>query len=246
MIFSRITSFTVSVLLLASATALSQSKYQSQEVSESDGIPVLVKHLPDWEAVRSRATFAKSVGELKAALGERPVIDQIDFAGGTEAVAAQYDAGKLLIVEYASPQTSTEADVVFKKTVASDSSILYRRIGNYNAFVFDVSDAAAANFLLDQIEYEKDVQWLGDNPFIIDPERAFILTITDIFISTVLWIVLGIIIALVGGAIAGFLYYRRTDQRRASLATFTDAGGMTRLNLDGFTPDVSPERLLEH
>jgi hypothetical protein len=26
--------------------------------------------------------------------------------------------------------------------------------------------------------------------------------------------------------------------------TYTDAGGMTRLNLDGLTPDIAPDRLL--
>jgi hypothetical protein len=29
------------------------------------------------------------------------------------------------------------------------------------------------------------------------------------------------------------------------MPTFTDAGGMTRLNLDGFTPDIIPDRLLK-
>src|SRR5687768_2139474 len=64
--------------------------YNSQEVSEVDGIPVLIKHLPDWENVRATTIFATSTDELKAALGERPVLDAIDWAAGTEAVTAHY------------------------------------------------------------------------------------------------------------------------------------------------------------
>jgi hypothetical protein len=45
--------------------------------------------------------------------------------------------------------------------------------------------------LLDQVKYEKTVQWLGRNPFEISPERAFVISTTDLFISTVLIVVLG-------------------------------------------------------
>ena len=238
---TRILSLALVALLFSVATALAQP--QSLEVSEDDGIPVLIKHLPEWEKVRDRAVFATNVEELKAVLGERPVLDLIDFSAGTEGVTAPYHAGKLLIVEYVSPQASTEADAAFSKAVRADDTTEYRRIGNYNVFVLDVTDAAAANLLLDQVQYEKDVQWLGANPFEIDAERAFILRMADVFVSTVLWILLGIGVAVTGGAIAGLMYFRRSDRRRAAMTTFSDAGGMTRLNLDGFTPDA--DRLLK-
>jgi len=113
----------LAAILLActiSLTAVGQSNssipYKAQEVSEKDGIPVLIKHLPDWEVVRGRATFAHSVGELKAALGDRPLLDLIDFSAGTEAVTVPYDAGKLLIIEYSSPQASVEADAANQTT----------------------------------------------------------------------------------------------------------------------------------
>lgn len=245
MVSVRIFCIGVTVLFLGTVGSLAQTANLGSE-TDDDGIPVLIKHLPDWESVRERAVFARSPSELRPALGERPFLDGLDFAGGTEAVTATYDAGKLLIIEYATPQASIDADVIFKKAVAADATTLYRRIGNYNAFVFDVRDTASANALLDQVQYEKDVQWLGENPFIISAERAFVLQITDIFISTVIWIILGIVIALVSGGIAGWMYFRRSEQRRAAFSTFSDAGGMTRLNLDGFTPEIAPERLLKH
>lgn len=213
--------------------------YKSQEVSEIDGIPVLLKHLPEWERVKRTAVFATSAEELKAVLGDRPLLDLIDFPAGTEAVTAAYDSGKLLIVEYTSPQASVEADNALTSALyeSGDKTTVYRRIGNYNALVFDASDRAAAEALLDQVKYEKQIQWLGDNPFIISAERAFVLTTSDIFLSTVLVILIGIGVAIFGGVISGYIFFYMRDGRRAGMHAFSDAGGMTRLNLDGLSSD---------
>ena len=219
-----------------------------QEVSEADGIPVLIKHLPDWENVRNSAKLAHSVGDLRAALGERPVFDLIDFKGGTEAVTAPYPQGKLLIVEFVSPASSADLDTKLKDALAGQP-VYYRRIGNYNTFVFNAPDEAGANGLLDQVKYEKYIQWLGDNPFMAQrahqAERNFVMTTADIFLSTLLAIVTGLGVSIVIGIFAGFIFFYLRDSRRAAMPTFTDAGGMTRLNLDGFTPEVSPDRLLK-
>lgn len=231
-----------------SAQEKTPSSIVSQEVSESDGIPVLIKHLPDWENVRKGATLTNNVDDLRNALGERPVFDLIDFTGGTEAVTAAYNQGKLLIIEYPSPQASVEADNKFKERLAQTGQsppTFYRRIGNYNAFVFDANDEAAANFLLDQVKYEKDIQWLGENPFLFHrAERAFVVQTADLFTSTFLLIALGIGFTLVAGTIVGTFYFYIREQKRSTMETFSDAGGMTRLNLDGLTPQSSAERLL--
>lgn len=235
----------ITATVFAAPQQNSTAKNKSQEVSEVDGVPVLIKHLPDWENVRERAVFVTDRGSLQRALGDREVFSALDFVAGTEAVTAPYDAGKVLIIEYASPQSSLDADTKFKQILEGENgSTHYRRIGNYNAFVFDATDTAAANELLDQIKYEKQIQWLGDNPFRISAERAFVLTTADIFVSTLLVIVIGICLSIVGGLITGIFYFQLRKRRRAALPTFTDAGGMTRLNLDGFTPDIQPERLL--
>ena len=243
------------ILTLIAALAAAGGNYHAQtpdkkiqEVSEADGIPVLIKHLPDWENVRNSAKLAHSVGDLRAALGERPIFNLIDFTGGTEAVTAPYPQGKLLIVEFVSPASSAELDTKLKDALAGQP-IYYRRIGNYNAFVFDAPDEAGANGLLDQVKYEKYIQWLGDNPFMPlrakQAERNFVVTTADIFLSTLLAIVTGLGVSIVIGIAAGFIFFYMRDSRRAAMPTFTDAGGMTRLNLDGFTPEVSPDRLLK-
>ena len=243
--------FAIFIVTTCTSIALTQqsnaSKYKSQEISDGEGVPVLMKHLPDWEQVRDRTKFATNVGDLKSALGERPILDLVDFSAGTEAAIAPYDAGKLLIVEYASPQGSVDADTKFIAKLAEDAqeqSTVYKRIGNYNVLVFDAADKTAAGALIDQVKYEKDVQWLGKNPFRLSPERAFVVTTTDMFISTVLIVIIFIGIAIGGGIVVGYVFFYIRDQKRGSMPTFTDAGGMTRLNLDGFTPEVSSDRLI--
>jgi len=247
-VFASILLFVLSIASADRSVAQgSRSPVKSQEVSEGDGIPVLVKHLPDWEKVKPQATFATNLSILKAGLGQRPVLDLIDFTAGTEAVTAQYPAGRLVIIEYASPQQSIEADTAFKNFLAqqNDGRTFYKRTGNYNILVFDGTDEASANALIEQVKYEKNIQWLGEDPFLFhNLERAFVMQTTDLFFSTVEVIVLGMGLSVVGGLIVGFVYFQFRERRRAAMNAFSDAGGMTRLNLDGFTPDMSADRLL--
>ncbi|MEP6849168.1 MAG: hypothetical protein ABI999_09960 [Acidobacteriota bacterium] len=234
------------VLPLNAQTA---SQPRGQEVSDDEGIPVLIKHLPDWQNVRSRAMFANNDKDLQNALGARPVLNLIEFVPGTEAVTADYDAGKLVIVEFPTPQFSVAADERIQQFLAGpgrDSQTIYRRIGNYNAMVLDAPDAAAAAALLDQVKYEKGVQWLGENPFLQKrAERHFVVTTSDIFLSTVLVIVLGIGLSIVGGLGVGVAFFFFRERERALRTQYTDAGGMTRLNLDGYTPDIGAPGLLQ-
>jgi hypothetical protein len=235
----------ICVLFLTTCGVFAQ--FKSQEVSEEDGVPVLIKHLPDWENARNRATYTNNVNDLRNALGERPVFEVIDFVGGTEAITAPYDAGKLLIVEYTNPQGSTEADVqITQKLLQNPQSppVFYRRIGNYNAFVFDANDEAAANALLDQVKYEKMVQWLGEDPnYQKKYERYVGITMADVFVSTTIWILSGVGLAILTGVVIGLLFFRSRDRRRSAMAAFSDAGGMIRLNLDGLSAQTS-DRLL--
>ncbi|HQU83150.1 MAG TPA: hypothetical protein PKY59_08505 [Pyrinomonadaceae bacterium] len=222
---------------------------KSQEVSEEDGIPVLIKHLPDWENVRNRAILTHNVEDLRTALGERPVFDLINFAGGTEAVTANYPQGKLLILEYSTPQFSVDMDAKTNQRLAElgeTQKIFYRRIGNYNVFVFDSPDETSANSLLEQIKYEKTVQWLGEDPHLQHKaERAFVRTTSDIFLSTLFAILIGLGLAIVSGIIAGFVFFYTREQRRATMHAFSDAGGMIRLNLDELSAQTSAERFLK-
>ena len=252
MIKPYISSLFLCLIILCSAiNGLAQetadSKFKSQEVSEGDGIPVLIKHLPNWEDKQKTAVLVDNSDDLRKALGERTVFNSIEFIQGTEAVTAQYDEGKLLIVEYNTPQASAFVDTEIKKSLDnSNESVVYRRIGNYNVLVFDGNDELAANALIDQVKYQKLVQWLGsDHTLFRQKERAFIEGTSTLFVSTVLLIVSIFGVAILFGLIVGIIYFFRRDKRLAAMDQFSDAGGMTRLNLDGFTPDIVPTKLLD-
>lgn len=233
-------SFILVVLLAGGAGTFGQATAaKSQENSEVDGQPVLFQHLPESENVRASAVFGTDKSTLESTVGNRAVLNLLEFPFGTEYVTANYPQGRLLIVEYTNPQSSVEADGKIQQYFNSKQNTageVYRRIGNYNVFVFDAPDAEAANALLDQIKYQKTVQWLGDDPYILKRlERYMVTTSKDIMLSTVKVIVFGIGAALLAGIAAGFLFFRFRDQKRAHRIAFSDAGGLTRLNLDGLS-----------
>lgn len=215
--------------------------------SNDDGTPVLVTHLPDWQKVKASATFTNTITGLENVLGKRAALDVVEFVPGTEAVTAPYEAGKVVIIEFPSPHASVEADTKINQVLAANGeNTAYRRIGNYNAFIFDVTNPEAANALLDQVKYEKQIQWLGKDPFYYNrAERNFVVTTSDIFLSTVVVIVLGMGMSIVAGLGFGIAYFYFRDQKRAQMAEFSDAGGMIRLNLDHLTPDLAPKGLLK-
>lgn len=218
-------------------------------VSEDDLTPSIIKGLPDWQNNKDKATQIKNSAELKKLLGNNKILDLIEFTGGTEAVTANYEAGKLLVVEFQTPQFSVDADTKIQQFLAENQSnppIFYRRVGNYSAFIFEGKDEASANALLDQVKYEKVVQWLGEDPnYLQKAERYFIRQTSQLFFSTVIAIVGGISIAVLLGIVVGFLYFRSRNQRLNQTAAFSDAGGMTRLNLDGLSAPDSTQLLSE-
>lgn len=225
------------LLIVSGVSGVSAQAVRSQEISESDGVPVLMKHLPDYENVRGSANFATDKKGLDQAAND-PILSLVEFWPGTEAVTATYPEGQLVIIEYTTPQTSAEIDAKIQQFLAANpqTSVVYRRIGNYNAFVLGATDAAAANALLDRVKYEKTVQWLGEDPHILKKiERYMVSTSRDIVISTVLVIVFGLGGSVVAGIAAGIIFFRVRDQKRAQRTAFSDGGGLTRLNLDGLS-----------
>ena len=241
------------IILLAIGGVFAQtannSQIKSQELSEGDGIPVLTKHLPDWENAQKRSAYILNKTDLQKAIGDRQPLDLIDFTGGTEAVTAPYPQGRLLIVEYTSPQSSVEADNQIKQRLAESAPnppVVYRRTGNYNIFVFDAADESAANALIDEIKYEKTVQWLGTDPYaVLRAERAYLNNAASLFLSTVMAIAGGIGLAVLAGLIVGIIFFYVRNQRRAGMEAFSDAGGLTRLNLDELTPSILPDKFLK-
>ena len=211
------------------------AQFKSLEVSETDGLPVIIKHLPEWEKVKDQAKLTNTVADLKQELGPRPVLDVIEMDAGAEAAIADYPAGRLLLLENQTPQfaVSNDTAIVAKLAETGDKSTAYKRIGNYNVLVFDASDPAAAEALVGQIKYQKAVQWLGEDPFFVSRVERYLIGSTGyVLVSTALFIVMCMAGAIGVGLVGGYVYFSKREQRRLTRSAYSDAGGLTRLNLD--------------
>lgn len=216
-------------------------------------IPVLVKHLPDWEKVQERAIYAVTPQALQKAVGQQPILEAVSFDGGAEAVTANYDNARLVIIEFTTPQIAADNDAKIMERIkqlregGQPLPSAYRRVGNYSVFVFGAPDEMVASKLIDDVKYEQSIQWLGENPLAwARAEKQH----TREAVSLILGIAktIGFFVALClggGGIVGGIAFLKRRAQQRASAETFSDAGGMLRLNIDEIRPETDPSRLLE-
>lgn len=228
-------------------------------VGEND-IPALVKHLPGEGKFRF-ASYVTSLRTLIDVVPNQPVLNVISFEGGTEAVAADYSDpdvyyGRLLIVEFTTPQLATDNDrqIVAKlnELKGIDQSVgsaniptAYRRVGNYGVFVFGGSDERLANQLIDQVKYEQVTQWLGENPYpLLEAQRRYTATTLGVLVSVVKASGIAIVVCLSAGGLFGALLFLKRRAQQRTVEAYSDAGGMLRLNLDDMTPQTDPARLL--
>ncbi|HBB86137.1 MAG TPA: hypothetical protein DC047_00805 [Blastocatellia bacterium] len=222
--------------------------------SGENDIPVLVKHLPNWETMQPRASYAVSLQALKDLLPRQRVLDVISFAGSAEAALANYDAGKLLIIEFNTAKIASDNDWNIKTKISELRSAgenanalpsAYRRVGNYSVFVFDAPSEPVANELIDQVKYQQVVQWLGNDPYVYERAvREFTDTTLGVFVSVVKASGLALVTCLGVGGFLGALLFTRRRTRTRNVKAYTDAGGMLRLNLDEMTPETDPARLI--
>ena len=214
-----------------------------------DEIPVLVMHLPNWQSKAEHAAYTVTLNGLKGIVVNQPVLDSLNFEGGTEAVSAGYGQSQLLIVEFTTPQFSVENDqrVAAKiqelKTQGQPVPSAYRRVGNYSVFVFNAVDEKTANELIDSVKYEKVVQWLGEDPHLYARlERYFAQTSAGVLVAVLQGSGLSLLISVGAGALFGILLFRRRRAQQATL--YSDAGGGVRLNLDELTGTGNSRKLL--
>jgi hypothetical protein len=232
---------------LSEGLELAQTLASSLDKGEAD-IPVLVHHLPNWQTVRP--TYAVSLETLQALVPNQPILKEINFEGGTEAVVANYGQSQLLIVEFTTPQFSVENDqriwtkISELKSLGQPGPIAYRRVGNYSVFVFNAPDEKTANALVDQVRYEQVVQWLGEDPHMAERlTRYFRQTSAGVLLAVLKSSGLSLLICFGAGTLFGALLFRRRRAQQAAL--YSDAGGATRLNLDELTGANKSQRLLE-
>ncbi|HKZ81997.1 MAG TPA: DUF6599 family protein [Pyrinomonadaceae bacterium] len=214
-------------------------------------IPVLVKHLPDWQTKEGHSLYVTDFGELLNATGNQQVFQVLAFEGGAQAVIAPYETSQLVVIEFSTPQLAGDNDRLVSTKLkelwqtGQPAPTAYRRVGNYLVFVLNAESVQAANQLIDQVKYEQVVQWLGENPYLLlDAQRQYTETTLGVFVAVVKASALALLICLgVGGLFGGILFTRRRARQKTDEA-FSDAGGMLRLNLDEMTPQTDPSRLL--
>jgi hypothetical protein len=213
-----------------------------------DEIPVLVQHLPNWQTVLSHASYAVTLNGLKVIVPNQPILETVDFEGRTEAVAANYGSAQLLIVEFTTPQFAIDNDQRITEKIGElrsqgqPSPTAYRRVGNYSVFVFNASDQQTANKLIDQVKYQKVVQWLGEDPHLSEKlERYLTNTTSEVLVAVLESSGLSLLICLALGGLIGALLFRHRRAQQATL--YSDAGGSIRLNLDELS-SMNKTRLL--
>ena len=228
---------------------LARAFAETLDPGEGD-IPVLVKHLPNWETAQHDLIYAISAKSLMDAIPNQPILNELTFDGGTEAVSANYGQSQLLIVEFTTPQFSVDNDQRVQAKIQELRSqgqpipTAYRRVGNYSVFVFNAPDEKTANALIDQVKYEQVVQWLGDDPHLeARIERYLAQTTAGVLIAVLKSSGLSLLICLAAGTFFGALLFRHRRAQHAAL--YSDAGGGTRLNLDELTGTKHSRRLLE-
>ncbi len=227
----------------ASEKVLEFSRQLAQSLQGDIGAtPVLIQHLPDWEKFDDhRIGYAVSLPVLKSLVRstEQPVLDTLSFEGGTEAAIARYDQAQLVIVEFTTPQYAQENDTRIAERITQLKSegqpvpTLYRREGNYSVFVFDAPDEATAAALVDQVKYEKEIRWLGDNPNVFaQAEKFYQRTMTGVVLAALKVTGIAILVCLgIGGIFGGAVFlYRRS--RPGAREVYSDAGGMLQLNIE--------------
>ena len=217
------------------------------EKGEAD-VPVLVKHLPRWEEAQAHVVYLAGFRSLRTVLPDQPLLDNVSSEGDADAVVANYGPAQFIIVEYNTPQLAGDNDrsilakIEERRTQGQLVPSAYRRIGNYSVFVFNAADEQSAKELIDQVEYEQVVQWLGDNPYMLEKaQREYYQTTAGVLVAVVKASGLSLLLCLGAGSFIGALLFsrRRAQQRHAE--AFSDAGGMLRLNIDEMAPQTDPK-----
>jgi hypothetical protein len=220
------------------------------EAGEGD-VPILVKHVPDWERAQQNALYLAGFKSLKGAVPNQPVLDAITSEGDADAVLTSYGNAQFLLIEFNTPQLAGDNDRAITAKLQELKSqnqpvpSAYRKVGNYSVFVFGAPTEQAANELIDKVEYAQMVTWLGNNPYLLEKaQKDYYETTAGVLVSVVKASGLSLVACLaIGGLMGALLFTRRRAQQRAAEA-YSDAGGMLRLNLDEITPPHDPAKLL--
>ena len=224
----------------------------AERLDKSEGeIPVLIKHLPNWEQAQKSVVYLSRFAHLGQVVQSQPVLSAVSTEGDGDAVVAKYGSTQVLLIEFNTPQLASDNDqrivnrIQELRNQAKPVPSGYRRVGNYAVFVFDATNEQAAKELIDQVKYEQVVQWLGENPNILkEAERRYVETTLGVFLSVVKASGLAALGCFAVGGFLGALLFTRRRAQQKTVEAFSDAGGMVRLNIDELSAETNPTRLI--
>lgn len=222
----------------------------SLERGEGD-IPVLVKHLPQWEQAQDHVVYLAGFNSLNGVFPNQPLLEVVTSEGDADAAITEYGSSHVVLIEFNTPQLAADNDrnIVAKlqelRGQGQPVPSAYRRVGNYSVFVFGSPDEQTATGLIDQIQYEQVVHWLGDNPNLLEKaQRDYYQTTAGLLLAVMKASGYSALACLaVGGLMGAFLFNRRRIQQRDA-KSFSDAGGMLRLNIDELTTQADRAKLV--
>lgn len=211
--------------------------------------PSLLDSLPASAMVAGSQRYFLGPESLNTYVGHAR--EMFDFAGDSEAVAAQYNQPggnaaavgsaaassqvlKIAIVEYHTPQFATDAMARAAGYLSSlpeneQQEIILKRVGNYVVEAVNVRDRATAESLLNSVQYPYTVKWLR-NPLWPTNDPFRVQKAAEMLVSTfgLLGLILGTV--LVVGSVFGTTIFLKRRKRQQEV--FSDAGGMLRLDID--------------
>ena len=238
--------------------------FKGVEDNELSEIPQLPTYLPEQGKIVSSEKYIIGPAAISQIQPFTDFKDLLDFTGGTNAAIADYENGggkmSLILIEYQTPQFATDG---FAKIQQHFNALppdeknrrILKRVGNYVVEAVNVAEQKSAEELIGKIKYSVIVYWEGkkvsDLPMDRRPPDPYVVNEViqtgRFIVATFYWI--GILggVTIFSGVFAGgaFFYWRRFQRRKLGLDQgFSDAGGMTVLNLDEYLLSASERKML--
>lgn len=177
----------------------------------------------------------------------------IRFDAGSKAAFARYREDgavtTLALIEYQTPQLATEGFETLKQlgeSLQPDNRPLLKRAGNYVVAAFGYVNQSSAEKLIGKVQYSYTVKYLATPA---PPRFDAVKYRREAYqmLAGIFWLVVFVTAGalFLGGSYGVSLFWRRYWRSRNS---FSDAGGMLRLNLDRLLPPGPSEgqvRLIE-
>lgn len=199
----------------------------------------LLAELPEASRIAGTERYAPSLETLRRL---RPDLEADVFrmgAGGADAAVADYAQAsgspmRIVLVDYQTPQLAADAERSLMAYFAAlppevQQQRILRREGNYILEATGVTDRAAAEQILGTVKYSFAIKWLkGYAPPALNlNEETYKAAL--LFINSFAIVGICFTTALVCGIVVGAVVFR--NRRRAAANLFSDAGGMTHLDL---------------